>query len=168
MQQESKMAQTWLKLDEFCKAAELDERIVLEMIGKGKLASKEMNDGLYIEASKGTSAVVRLSPRNVQAISGEGGTELKAEFVEKTIGTILNLHERVVDAKDETAQALRDENAFLKDALVSMQELYDEDRRTVDALQTQIASLQEELEFTKRKYKLMWNKAVENYKRDGQ
>jgi len=155
------MAQTWLKLDEFCSAASLDERIVLEMIAKGKLASKELQDGLYIEASKGTSAVVKLSPMSVKTKSVT--TELGAEFVEKTIGTILSLHEKVIDAKDETVQALRDENTFLKEALMSMQELYDEDRQTVQGLQKQLLTTQEELEFTKRKYKLMWNKAVENY-----
>ena len=155
------MAQTWLKMDEFSQAAGLDERVVLEMIAKGKLASKELEDGLYIEASRGTSAVVKLSPKNVT--EKNMSQELDARFVEKTIGTILNLHESVIDAKDETVQALRDENTFLKEALVSMQELYDEDRKTVEVLQKQLDHTHEELEFTKRKYKLMWNKAVENY-----
>jgi hypothetical protein len=46
-----------------------------------------------------------------------------------------------------------------------MQELYDEDRKTAETLTTQLKLAQEELEFTRRKYKLMWNKAVENYKK---
>jgi len=44
-----------------------------------------------------------------------------------------------------------------------MQELYDEDRKTIETLTKQIELLQDELEFTKRKYKMMWNKAVESY-----
>ncbi|WP_314979587.1 DUF3972 domain-containing protein, partial [Campylobacter rectus] len=84
----------------------------------------------------------------------------------KTIGTILNLHEKVLDAKDETLETLRNENKFLKEALISMQELYDEDRRTVETLTSQLKNSQEEVEFLKRKYKLMWNKAVENFKGD--
>lgn len=84
-------------------------------------------------------------------------------FVEKTIGTILNLHEKVLDAKDETLDTLKNENKFLKDALYSMQEIYDEDRKTIDILNTQLNAARQEVEFLKRKYKLMWNKAVDNF-----
>jgi hypothetical protein len=72
-----------------------------------------------------------------------------------------------MDAKDETLDALKSENRFLKEALFSMQELYDEDRKIVETLTNQLKNTQDELEFTKRKYKLMWNRAVENYKKDG-
>lgn len=44
-----------------------------------------------------------------------------------------------------------------------MQEIYDEDRKTIDALTKQLEAAQEELEFTKRKYKLMWGQVVENH-----
>ena len=52
---------------------------------------------------------------------------------------------------------------FLKEALFSMQELYDEDRKIIETLRAQLQFVQDELEFTKRKYKMMWNKAVESY-----
>jgi len=84
-------------------------------------------------------------------------------FVEKTIGTIINLHEKVLDAKDETLESLRSENEFLKDALSSLQELYDEDRKTIEALQQQLKLALDEVEFLKRKYKLMWNKTIEEH-----
>ena len=48
-----------------------------------------------------------------------------------------------------------------------MQELYDEDRKTVDTLTNQLKIAQEEVEFLKRKYKLMWNKAIENFNNKG-
>ena len=83
-------------------------------------------------------------------------------FVEKTIGTILNLHEKVLDAKDETLEALKSENQFLKEGLLSMQELYEDDRKAIETLTKQLQISQEELEFVKRKYKLMWGKAIEN------
>ena len=44
-----------------------------------------------------------------------------------------------------------------------MQELYDEDRKIIETLRAQLQFVQDELEFTKRKYKMMWNKAVESY-----
>jgi len=101
-----------------------------------------------------------------EAVAASGAGLVGENFVEKTIGTILTLHEKVLDAKDETLEALRNENKFLKEALYSMQELYDEDRRTVETLTKQLKNSQDEVEFLKRKYKLMWNKAVENFKGD--
>lgn len=152
--------QTFLKIDEFCKLVHLDRQIIEGMIERGVLNTRNDNGEIYIEASQGTMSVVPATTSNLsvnmQAIPGES-------FVEKTIGTILNLHEKVLDAKDETLDALRNENKFLKEALFSMQELYDEDRKTIETLTAQLKHSQNEVEFLKRKYKLMWNKAVENF-----
>ncbi len=88
---------------------------------------------------------------------------VQPQFVEKTIGTIINLHEKVLDAKDETIESVRNENEFLKEALASLQELYDEDRKTIATLTEQLKLTQKEVEFMRRKYKLMWNKAIEEH-----
>ncbi|MBE2986140.1 DUF3972 domain-containing protein [Campylobacter sp. RM12920] len=154
--------QTFLKIDEFCKLVHLEREVIEGMIERGVLNTKTEEDGeIYIEASQGTMSVVPTTSSNLSvnmnAIAGES-------FVEKTIGTILNLHEKVLDAKDETLEVLRNENKFLKEALFSMQELYDEDRKTIETLTDQLKISQDEVEFLKRKYKLMWNKAVENFK----
>ncbi|MGG7047708.1 MULTISPECIES: DUF3972 domain-containing protein [unclassified Campylobacter] len=153
--------QTFLKIDEFCKLVHLEREVIEGMIDRGVLNTKIEEDGeILIEASQGTMSVVPTTSSdlsvNMNAVVGES-------FVEKTIGTILNLHEKVLDAKDETLDVLRNENKFLKEALYSMQELYDEDRKTIDTLTAQLKHSQEEIEFLKRKYKLMWNKAVENF-----
>lgn len=152
--------QTYLEIDEFCKLVHLDRDVIENMIEKGSLKTK-LEDGVtYIEAAHGTMSVIPVKT----AIDAQN-TELVGEnFVEKTIGTILNLHEKVLDAKDETLEALKSENKFLKDALFSMQELYEEDRKSVETLTKQLKISQDEVEFLKRKYKLMWNKAVENFK----
>ena len=55
------------------------------------------------------------------------------------------------------------ENQFLKDALTSLQELYDEDRNTIATLTEQLKLSQQEVEFMRRKYKLMWNKTIEEH-----
>ena len=55
---------------------------------------------------------------------------------------------------------------FLKEALSSLQDLYEEDRKTIETLTTQLKLSQQEVEFMKRKYKLMWGKVVENYSTD--
>ena len=156
--------QTWLEIEEFSKLIHLDLPTIEDMIDRGKLSVKEENGKRLIEASKATYDLMPISKTN--ELDAEVVTLPGADFVEKTIGTILGLHEKVMDAKDETLDALKSENHFLKEALFSMQELYDEDRKIVETLTKQLETTQEELEFTRRKYKLMWNKAVENYKKD--
>ena len=153
--------QTYLELAEFCKLVHLNEDAVKGMIANGALNFKEEDGKIYIEANQGTFSVVpsgtsEAAPISSISLAGES-------FVEKTIGTILNLHEKVLDAKDETLDTLKNENKFLKDALYSMQDIYDEYRKTIDILNEQLARAQEEVEFLKRKYKLMWNKAVDNF-----
>lgn len=157
--------QTWLEIEEFSKLVHLDIKTIEDMIERGKLTVKEEGSKRLIEASKGTQALMPVFS-NENELKAEVVSLAGADFVEKTIGTILGLHEKVMDAKDETLEALKSENHFLKEALFSMQELYDEDRKIVETLTKQVEQLQEELEFTRRKYKLMWNKAIENYKKD--
>lgn len=157
---------TYLEIEEFCKLVHLDRDVVDDMIKRGALNTKEENEKVYIEANEGSLSIVP-NINEVIELKEQGKLSLPGEsFVEKTIGTILNLHEKVLGAKDETVAALKDENKFLKEALYSMQDLYDEDRNTVETLTTQLKHSQREVEFLKRKYKLMWNQAVENYKRD--
>jgi len=69
----------------------------------------------------------------------------------------------VLDAKDETIEAVKVENTFLREALGSLQELYDEDRKTIAALTEQLKLSQQEVEVMRRKYKLMWNKAIDEH-----
>jgi cell division protein FtsB len=87
------------------------------------------------------------------------------EFVKNSFKAVLKLHEQVVDAKEQTLEQLKSENEFLKESIKNIQDIYVEDRETIEILTKQIKALQDELEFTKRKYKLMWNQAVENYKK---
>lgn len=155
--------QTWLDIDEFCKLVRLDRESVEALVEKGEIASRQEGEKVFLEASVGNLSVVPKAATSVHE-----GPVIGADFVEKTIGTILGLHEKVLDAKDETVEALKGENRFLKEALFSMQELYDEDRKTIETLTEQLRYAQEEVEFLKRKYKLMWNQAVENYKKESQ
>ncbi|NPA74260.1 MAG: DUF3972 domain-containing protein [Epsilonproteobacteria bacterium] len=154
--------QNWLKFDEFCMLVDLDKNVVQDMIDRGVLTTKTQDGELYIEADKGAIAVM---PKKEDLIlQNSDQIPLGTKFVEKTIGTILQLHKEVLDGKDETLEALKSENEFLKEALLSMQTLYDEDRKTVENLNEQLKIAHKELEFCRRKYKMMWNKAVENYK----
>ena len=154
---------TWMRDDEYCKLTGLDINAVNDLVERGKLTVKTEDGVRYIDPSKGaTEAVV---PAKLQELSEKNRQEMvvQPEFIEKTIGTIINLHEKVLDAKDETLEAVRVENEFLREALASLQELYDEDRKTIHTLQEQLKLSQQEVEFMRRKYKLMWNKTIEEH-----
>jgi bacterioferritin (cytochrome b1) len=84
-------------------------------------------------------------------------------FVKQSFAAVLHLHEEILAAKEEQIKALKEENAFLKESLYAVQNVYDEDKTTIKLLSEQLKQTQEELEFVKRKYKMMWNQAVENY-----
>ncbi|MFP4331835.1 MAG: DUF3972 domain-containing protein [Campylobacterales bacterium] len=156
--------ETWLPLEEFAEITGYEEERVLQMIDDGYLQSKEESGEVYIEASSSTSALV---PKSSSSELEESGSEVSSSFAEKTIGTILHLHQKVLESKDETISSLKDENKFLKDALFSMQEVYDEDKKTIGTLSDQLKISQDELEFVKRKYKLMWGKVIEENSRKG-
>ena len=153
----------WMQDDEYSKLTGLDMNAIEDLIERGKLSVK-VEDGIrYIDPSKGATEVV--VPAKLQELSQRNTHEMivQPEFVEKTIGTIINLHEKVLDAKDETIESIKTENEFLREALASLQELYDEDRKTIHTLQEQLKLSQQEVEFMRRKYKLMWNKAIDEH-----
>jgi len=148
--------------DEYMELTGLDKSAIDDLCERGKL-SFQMQDGVrMIDPSKGAQEVV---PAQLKELSAHNTHDLvvQPEFIEKTIGTIINLHEKVLDAKDETLEAVKVENEFLREALASLQELYDEDRKTIHTLQEQLKLSQQEVEFMRRKYKLMWNKAIDEH-----
>jgi len=152
----------WMSEEEYSELTGLEISSIQELIERGKLTVKIENGVRMIDPSKGVNAVV---PVQLEELSVHNTHEMlvQPEFVEKTIGTIINLHEKVLDAKDETLHSVRAENDFLKEALASLQELYDEDRKTIHTLQEQLKLSQTEVEFMRRKYKLMWDKAIDEH-----
>ena len=153
----------WMSDAEYVELTGLSMESIEELIEHNKLTVKVENGIRYIDPSKGTTESV--VPAKLQELARNNTHEMivQPEFVEKTIGTIINLHEKVLDAKDETIEAVKVENEFLREALSSLQELYDEDRKTIHTLQEQLKLSQEEVEFMRRKYKLMWNKAIDEH-----
>lgn len=149
--------ETWILLDEFLKLSDLDRSKVQELIDNKSIKSKQENGMIYVEANTSTSALIRKVESKIVSLDMNGKT-LDPMFVEKTIATILGLHDKVISSKDETIAAVKNENTFLKEALVSMQEIYDDDKKTIEILREQLQRTQEEVEFVKRKYKLMWGR----------
>jgi len=154
------MDEIWMSIDEYAELTRLDASAIEDLIARDKLSTKTENGRVYIDPSKGTQSVV---PVALQDVNSSSEMIVGPQFVEKTIGTIINLHEKVLGAKDETIESIKNENLFLKEALSSLQELYEEDRKTIDTLTTQLQLSQKEVEFMRRKYKLMWGKVVDEY-----
>jgi len=144
--------QTWLSIDEFAKLIGKSNDEIQKLCDEGKLSHKVEDDKIYIEATTGTQTLIPTVEAEI--------IESNGSVLEKTISTILTLHEKVLDAKDETIKTLQGENEFLKSSVISMQEVYDEDRKTIETLQKQLKICQEELEFCRKKYKLMWGKVI--------
>ncbi len=155
------MNNNWLDIEEFSKSVKLSISQIEEMVQKGELNQKIEDGKKLIELNSSTYSLI--PSLNGEIVDKDSSLSNGISFAEKTIGTILSLHEKVLDAKDETLDALKSENRFLKEALFSMQELYDEDRKTVETLTKQLEQTQEELEFARRTYNLMCNPAVENF-----
>jgi len=153
----------WLSDEAYCELTGLSMTALDKLVENEKLTVMVQDGVRMISPSDG--AITTVIPQKLQELKERNTQELvmQPEFVEKTIGTIINLHEKVLDAKDETLEAVKVENQFLKDALSSLQELYDEDRKTIATLQEQLKISQKEVEFMRRKYKLMWNKTVEEH-----
>lgn len=148
-----KASTTWISIDEFIQLSGLNKEKINELIESGALHSKKDGEVILIDANSGTSTLIK---RVQSGLVSDG--ELNPVFVEKTIATILSLHDKVIASKDETISAFKNENTFLKDALVSMQEVYDDDKKTMETLRQELEHAREEVEFMKRKYRLMWGK----------
>lgn len=155
------MEENWITLEEYSEFTGLDIASVKDLVDRNKLRSKVKGHQIFIDPSKNTQAVVPVQIRELAA--NNESINVNPQFVENAIGTIINLHEKVLGAKDETIESVKNENLFLKEALASLQELYEEDRKTIDTLTKQLKHAQDEVEFLRRKYKLMWGKVVEDY-----
>jgi cupin superfamily acireductone dioxygenase involved in methionine salvage len=151
--------QTWLNVDEFAKLMGKSTKEIIKLCKQKKLSCKKEQGTIYIEASTATKALIPTA--EVEIIEQNDGT-----ILEKTIATVLALHEKVLDAKDETIKTLQGENEFLKSSVISVQEIYEEDRKTIQTLQKQLKICQEELEFCRKKYKLMWGKVIKKETKD--
>ncbi len=152
----------WITIQEYSELTGLSPDAIDDLMERGKLECKTELGKVYIDPSRGMQAIV---PSEMGTLTEAGGSSINVgpQFIEKTIGTIINLHEKVLVAKDETIESVKNENLFLKEALSSLQDLYEEDRNTIDTLTKQLNLSQDEVEFMKRKYKLMWGKVIDEY-----
>jgi phosphoglycolate phosphatase-like HAD superfamily hydrolase len=151
----------WMSINEYSRLTNTDQDEVQALIMRGKLQTTIQDDEVLVDAS---SIMANIVPSTLQELSdSQTPVTVGANFVEKTIGTIINLHEKVLFAKEETIESIKNENMFLREALDSLQELYDEDRRTIATLTESLKLTQQAVEFMRRKYKLMWGKVIEDH-----
>ncbi len=148
------MKENWIRFEEFLNITGLDREQTKAMIASGQINAKYINDILCVDSISGTNALIQTTQTSLVSKS------LDADFVEQSIGTILNLHEKVVEAKDETILAIKNENQFLKDSLLSAKEAQLDDKKTIESLKLELEQKKQELETINRKYKLMWGKTL--------
>ncbi len=149
--------ENWLKIDEFLTITGLKIEQIKELINKGQINAKYIENILYVDSVSGTNALVKSTQNDLVAKSGVDG-----DFFEQSIGTILSLHEKVVEAKDETIATIKGENQFLKDTILSAKEKEADDKKVIETLRQEIEAKRQELEAIQRKYKLMWGKMLNN------
>jgi len=144
--------QTWLTLEEFCKLSGKSKSEVIKACKEKKLKCKKNDGVIFIEIESLANAIVPVEELKV--------IEKNNDIAERTIGMLLTLHEKVLMSKDETINALKEENDFLKNSIYSIQEVYEDSQETIKRLQKQLEICQQELEFCRKKYKLMWGKVL--------
>ena len=155
------MHEHWMSIYEYAELTNMDVDAVEALIVRGKLTTIVEEGVVLIDPSQSMGDLVPSTLTELSASHAD--VTMGASFVEKTIGTIINLHEKVLSAKEETIESIKNENVFLKEALASLQELYDEDRQTIAVLTEQLKLSGQEVEFMRRKYKLMWGKTIEDH-----
>ena len=141
---------TLLTIEEFEKISGKTKVEILKLCKEKQLKCKKSDNNIYIEMENGNQ-VIPLS--NIEIVKSD-------DIAKKTLATFLNMHEKVLISKDETIDVLKEENIFLKESIVSLQEIYEESRVTIERLQKQLEIAQEELEFCRKKYKLMWGRVL--------
>jgi len=146
--------QTWLSLEEFEKLTGKNKKAILKLCKEKKLKCKKQDDTILIEVESMAKAIVPM--QELQVI------EKEKSVAEKTIAMLLTMHEKVLMSKDEVIDTLKDENGFLKESVYSIQEAYEEQKKTIERLQKQLEIVQDELEHCRRKYKLMWGQVLKN------
>jgi chaperonin cofactor prefoldin len=144
--------QTWLNIDEFSKFTGKDKKEIILLCKQKKLKCKKQDGEIYIQIESMAKALVPLPELEI--------IEKENSIAERTIGMLLTLHEKVLMSKDETIKALKEENEFLKQSIYSIQDDYENQKKTIERLQKQLEICQEELEFCRRKYKLMWGQVL--------
>ena len=144
--------QTWLSIEEFSKLSGKEKQEILNLCKEKKLNCKKENEEIFVEIESFAKAIVPVKELEI--------IEREADISQKTLSMLLTLHEKVLLAKDETIDNLKDENKFLKDSVYSIQEIYEDAQETIKRLQKQLEICQEELEFCRRKYKLMWGRVL--------
>jgi hypothetical protein len=118
---------TLLTVEEFEKISGKNKKEILSLCKNKKLKCKKSEGIVYIEVDNN-----KLIPLNeVEIVNSD-------DIAKKTLATFLTMHEKVLMSKDETIEALKEENRFLKESIYSIQEVYEEAKVTIERLQKQL------------------------------
>jgi len=109
------------------------------------------------------SELTGLDTSAIKELIESGAITLKLENSLRYIETSPEIIQKILDVKDALIETLKVKTSFLGEVVMSLEELCDEGTNTIHTLEEQLKSSQQEVEFMRRKYKLMWDKTIEEY-----
>lgn len=138
----------------------LEEFINLTGINEDEIAKEaliEHDQKTYLKPKKALEIFLQKLENTLMATDINGAI-LKPLFLEQSIKSIVLLYEKIIETTHHNTQDMNDENTLLKDTNISLQEQCEIYQSQIKALQNALIQKEEEIEFLKRKHKLMWGK----------
>lgn len=126
----------WLTLNDFMQETSYSKTQIAQGVKNKQIEAKNIKGELYL--------------RKIQSFENQALTE--------SIAHILDMHSKLTMAKDETIAHLKNENEFLKNTIVAMQETYLEEKKLIEFLRGELEKNAQEIQALQKKYRLMWDK----------
>lgn len=126
----------WLALSDFIKETSFSKSQIAQGVKNKQIQAKNIKGVLYL--------------RKIQ--------NSENEIFQESIARILDMHSKLTLAKDETIANLKNENEFLKNTIMAMQETYLEEKKLIEFLRNELERNAQEIEALQKKYRLMWEK----------
>lgn len=126
----------WLALNDFIQQTSYSKAQIAQGVKSKQIEAKNIKGELYLRKVN--------IPDN--------------DLFQESIAHILDMHSKLTLAKDETITHLKNENEFLKNTIMAMQETYLEEKKLIEFLRNELERNAQEIEALQKKYRLMWEK----------
>lgn len=141
----------WQDLDSFLEDTSYTKAQIARLVKSGEIEAKNINGELFLRHKENLPSF--LSPLEIQQ------KREPVVVMQDVLQKVLEIHSKFALAKDEVIAGYKNENEFLKATILSMQEVYMQDKKMLEYLREEIQKSKGELEMMQKKYKLMWDRA---------
>lgn len=139
----------WRDIESFIEDTSYTKAQIARLVKNGEIEAKNQEGKLYLRHKESLPALNASSKALVKE---------PEVLMQEVLQKVLDIHSKFALAKDEVIASLKSENEFLKNAVLSMQEAYMQDKKMLDFLREELQRSRQELELVKKKYRLMWDK----------